>query len=242
MFMKKFILFILFAIIFFPSSNFGCTCLPPPTFCDGLTGSNGEILPDVILRGKLIGYPSSSEIKVSHTIYGTINQSQIKLGFTMCTAFTDQLEDGKEFIFSLKEINDKFVPIGCNIFLLKIENEVVKGKIAPGVESINYADLGDLETCGIAFESFNFEKNISLFPNPTEGEVTIKNIGVNILFENLELTVYDMLGKKVTVFEKPEGILPDEFWNFNIQNLSAGVYIFNLSGINQESYIRIVKQ
>ena len=240
--MKKIILFTLFAIALFPTINFGCTCAPPPTFCDGITGPNGEILPNVILRGKLIDNSPGMEIEVSESIYGEVNQSRIKLGFTQCTAFTNELEDNEEYIFALAKNNDSFFPIGCTIFFLKIENEVVKGKIAPGIESIKYKKLGDLKDCNAAFETADIKNTASIFPNPTGGDVFIKNLSTENSLEDLKIEIFDILGRKVTGFNQTEAILPEENWTINIERLAPGVYFFKLSGNHREGFFKLAKQ
>ena len=242
--MKKLLLFIFLAFAFFPKINFGCTCLPPPSFCEGMIDSNGDLLSDVILRGKIIGNPSEGrEVEINQVIYGDINQSTITIRPTMCTAFFHELEDDGEYIFSLTTNNGNFQPIGCTIFFLKIEDEVVKGKIAPGVESIDYKDLGSLESCGNAFDIITtLENNVAVFPNPTLGELKIKNTNTENSLGSLQLKVFDMLGREIANYANVDGILPEEIWEINIQNLAAGVYFFKLSGKNGQRKFRIIKQ
>lgn len=237
--MKKIILFVLFAIALFPCTNFGCTCAPPPTFCDGIIGPNGEIRPNVILRGKLVRPSSGFEIEVSESLHGEVSQSRIKLGFTQCTAFANELEAGEEYIFALAENNGNFVPIGCTIFFLKIENEVVKGKIAPGVESIKYKNLSD---CNMAFQGNDLKNTASIFPNPTGGDIYIKNLNSEISLANVQVEIFDILGRKVADYSKMEAVLPEDVWNIDVEKLAPGVYFFKLSGNNREGVFKIVKQ
>lgn len=242
--MKKYLLFVFFAFAFFPNLNFACTCLPPPSFCEGLFDSNGDHYSDVIFRGEIIGdSPEGKEIEISQMIYGEIDENTIIVRPTMCTAFYHELEDDGEYIFSLETNNGNYYPIGCNLFFLKIENEVVKGKIAPGVESIDYKDLNTLESCGIAFKTIPAIVNdLVLYPNPTLGAIKIKNINTDALLENLQLQVFDMLGREVAIYKNEDGILPDEIWAINIQYFAAGVYFLKLSGKNGQREFKIVKQ
>ena len=241
--MKKILLLFLFAGAFLPISNFACTCAPPPTFCDGLIDSDGNVIADVIVRGKIIGDKSiGKEVRIDQLIFGDLNQNEITMGQTQCTAFFGELENGAEYVFALKEFNGNFFPVGCARFFLKIEREVVKGKIAPGTNSIDYKDLGDLKDCGNAFEGFAYGSEISIFPNPTDAHLQLKNNSEKRTFDNFQLKVYDMLGREIDNFSNQEGILPEETWEINIRHLAAGVYIFQLSGRSGERNFRIVKQ
>ena len=132
--------------------------------------------------------------------------------------------------------------MSCAIFFLKIENEIVKGKIAPGINSLPYGEISELKGCGNAFASIGFKNNLYVFPNPTLDVLKFKNKSSEFEIEQLQLEVFDMLGREITNFANAEGILPEETWEVNIQHLAAGVYIFRLSGRNGESNFKIVKQ
>lgn len=239
--MKKIILSFLFTFAFFQNINFGCSCLEPSSFCESITDNDGNVVPKYIVRGTVIEKSGDTKIKLDELIYGDLNLSELVIKWNFCTLYLNEVEEGEEYIFALSKDNDNnFYLLSCAISFLKIENELVKGKVAPGVESIDYKDMASLETCGNAFENIAFESSIIVFPNPTNGEIKIQNNSSN-LFEHLELSIFDTVGRELSTFKKTAGILPEETWEINIQIFSAGIYIIKLSGKNQVRYIKILK-
>ena len=124
----------------------------------------------------------------------------------------------------------------------EIEDEVVKGKIAPGIESLDYHELGNLEGCGEAFKIFTIKKQMAVFPNPTIGILNIKNLSDLETVENVRIECVDILGRGHCFFIKEDGIMVDETWSINIESLSSGIYIFKLFANQQEAIFKIVKQ
>ena len=241
--MKKNILFLLFAIFFIPKTNFGCSCLTPSSFCESIIDSNGDLFPDLIFGGEIISSSSEGKkIKVNQSIFGNINESEITIQPSFCTIFFAGLEDGKEYVIALARDNEHLIPLHCAIFFLEIENEIVKGKIAPDLESIAYGELGNLEGCGNDFKLFSLERNIIVFPNPTIDEIKIKNNSSTNNSEQLEIKIFDTIGRDLQVTTKVDGILPEEIWIVNIQFLPAGLYLIQLSDEYDEKIYRIVKQ
>lgn len=242
--MKKLLLLGLLTFLFQPKTNFACSCLLPSSFCESITDEEGKVWVNTIVRGKVLGdgERGAKRIEVQEVILGNTNRSEIDIMHSLCVLFFNEIEDGAEYIFAMHEFNNEFLALNCAIYFLKIENEVVKGKIAPGIESMNYKDLGDLQVCGSAFESIGFGGKISVFPNPTHDFLQLKNSSENQTFGNLQLKAYDMLGREIANFSNQEGILPEETWEINIRHLAAGVYIFQLSGRGGERVFRIVKQ
>ncbi len=243
--MKKIILFLLFTAVFFPSINFGCTCASPGSFCGSIINSEGNVLANLlVLRAKTIGRsPTGMEVEISESIYGeSINQSKINIRQSFCTLYMNELEEKEEYVFALKKRDDNFYALDCGIFFLKIKNNVVTGNIVPGINSIAYEQLGDLESCGSVFDLFAVEKNILVYPSPTSGEIKIKNSNANQLLGDLELRVFDVTGRLLLVRKKEAGILPEEIWELDMQTLAAGLYILQLSNNNSKKSFRIVKQ
>jgi hypothetical protein len=87
--------------------------------------------------------------------------------------------------------------------------------------------------------SGNEEKGFELFPNPTNGIVTLKfNSEVN---QNSDLIVADITGRdvinEIVTLSKGE----NEF-NFDMSNLVKGIYLVKLKTLNTENAYRIVKE
>ncbi len=244
--MKKVLLFLLLTAVLFPKINFGCSCITPDFFCERILDSNGNVRANImVLRGKTTGSSSlGMEVEISESIYGAPTpQSSIAIRQSFCTIFYGDLEEGEEYIFALtKDDDDNFFALNCSIFFLKIENEMVTGKIAPGVNSIAYEKLGDVEGCGNVFDLFVLEKSILVYPNPTIGEVKIRNTNSAKILGDIELKIFDISGKLLQMYQKVDGLLPEENWKIDLQNLSSGVYIMQLSNRKNTTSFRIVKQ
>jgi len=239
--MKKPIAFLI-AYYAFLQINFACSCLTPDSFCESITSSNGELNASAILRGKVLDTgPSGKEVKVDQVIYGNINQSKITIGYGFCDINYQGLEDGKEFIIALGQSNTGFQLVGCAISFLEIDNEVVLGKIAPGLRSVDYDELSSVMECGDAFSLLNLSSHLSLFPNPTDGELNIKNINTNIGLQNLEVHIFDITGRLISTYKRDEELLQSEIWELNIKDFPVGVYIVRVSINSFSSSYKVVK-
>ena len=240
--MKKIILLILLSFTFFHQTIVACTCAFPNTFCEGLSDVDGNIYSDVILRGTITSVDGGLEIQVDELLYGSTNQNLITLGYGFCDVYTDPLEKGNEYIFSLIiNSNNKYSLIGCTISYLKIEDEVIKGNIAPGIESLDYADLVTLEGCGDKLDLFSIERSLKVFPNPTGNFLKIKNASSSNSIGTVQLEFFDMIGRELYAFKKEDEFFAGEIWDINLQNFEAGVYYLKLTADTQETVIKIVK-
>ena len=80
-------------------------------------------------------------------------------------------------------------------------------------------------------QGFNLEQN---YPNPFNPNTTIKySIGPNklnrgVLYQNISLTVYDILGKKVASLVNKKQITGNYQVEFNAGNFPSGVYFYQL--------------
>ena len=118
---------------------------------------------------------------------------------------------------------------------------MVKGKISPSIESIDYSDLSTLESCENAFDQILSEKNIVFFPNPTFADVKIKNFNPETPIKNIELKIFDSIGRELIFLRNEEGILPDEIWEIDFKNFPPGFYVFKFSSESLEKTVNIVK-
>ena len=242
MFMKKLILLVLISFAFFHQVSYACSCGGPFTFCEGIADSDGNLYADLILRGKITAKTNEgTEVQIDNLLYGNSSQSKIMITPSLCDIYFDPLEEGNEYIFAVSDFNNSFTLLSCAISYLKIEDEVIKGMIAPGVESLNYSDFITLENCGNGFEFFLIENNLSVFPNPTVDILTIKNENFNQSAENVQAKFIDALGREIFTFKNEDEILSGESWSINIQYFAAGVYYVKLTANHQETVIRIVK-
>jgi len=240
--MKKSILLTVFLFTFFHSYAEECSCIGSLTFCQAITDENGDLRADIVLRGTFMGYDGGIKVHVDHILYGDMIQNDLTIVSTMCDYNPVPLVENDEYIFAVEKFDSTYYFIFCSVSYLKIEDEVVIGQIAPGVESIDYLDLKTLDDCGEHFDSFNIEGDLTVFPNPTLDILKIKNTSSSNSIENVQIEFIDMIGRELYTFKKEDEILGGEIWTINLQNFTAGVYFLKLTANDKERVIKIVKQ
>lgn len=241
--MKKNLLFFIFIIIFFPKNTFGCDCFAERNFCDLITSYRESLIPIYILRGEVTEtLLSRKEVKISQELSGTVSLEEITLGINSCTYHFSEFKEGKEYVFAVEKSGDTYYPLGCGVWYLELEDGELKGDITSGVTSIQYHELGNLEGCGNDLNLTNLEKDLDIFPNPALAVVNIGSEKFSISEEELTLTIYDGVGRKVQPMISSDGILAEESWVINIENFPVGLYLFEVNGLNQKKTFKIIKQ
>lgn len=218
-----------------------CSCVAPSTFCESIYYA-GMTQSDLIIRGKVMeSTENGKEIKVEELLQGTLNESKLTIAFGFCDLFYNDLEDGQEYIIALRNFEGFYNLIGCAISFLKVENGVIKGAIAPGVNRLDYSDLMDELSCGNAFKEFRISDNLQISPNPTADFIHIRNEGDVFTYENLTINIFDASGRKVTSHAQENPLMPEEVWQVDIGDLASGVYFIRVSNSIQEFTYKIVK-
>lgn len=241
--MKKILLLTLFFWGTFLSSTSACSCAPPNSFCEGLSDENGNLYFDLIIRGTVkTNNGSGIKVKVDELLFGFTSENEISLTFDFCTIFTDPLDEGDEFIFAVIDRVNSYSLISCSISYLLIENETIKGKITPDIESLDYKNLSTLDECGNGTNIFSIAHQLDIFPNPTVDILKIKNKSDYDFEGSINIQFFDILGRELPSFKKENGLLSTETWSVNLNNLSAGVYFFKLTANGREEIFKIVKQ
>ena len=246
--MKKIILLIFSILVITLPVSISCNCGGGGSFCEGITNSEGEIYESIlIVRGKIISKNEEGmNVAIEHNLFGDFNQDEVyvRQGYGIdCSMQVNDFEESKEYIFALwGELNGEYSLSICYESFLEIKDEVIFGNIAPGIESIDYVDLGNVQGCGEQINIFSFKENISIFPNPTFNALNFKNLNSIKSAEHVRLTCFDMLGRELRFFKKEDGILAGEIWTIDLHEFSAGIYMFKLSLNYEETVFRIVKQ
>ncbi|PWK19296.1 M28 family peptidase [Xanthomarina spongicola] len=125
-------------------------------------------------------------------------------------------EDNNEVITGLYESNETPYAHGPNDLLVNMDPsylyEVTKGSLGAAMFFAE-VDFNVLNT-----ESYSLESNISMYPNPTRGQVNIAiNTALNV---PTRFMVYDILGKQV--FQKS---ISKQQASINLNHLKDGVYL-----------------
>jgi hypothetical protein len=209
-----------------------CSCFPILTFCETLTYNENAI----VIRGKISSRNNEKNmvVKIESLLYGSTDQSNVTIesgNGADCGVFTQNFKKGESYIMLIRgnQISN------CGISFLQITNEKVQGAIKEKVTSIKYDDFLNLPGCGILSKGLF---SIGVYPNP---------FPTNLVFysdfdesQNVDYTIYDIMGRIVLSGNKT--INPGKTTTtINVQKLSSGVYILNLSSIQTKRQLRIIK-
>ncbi len=93
----------------------------------------------------------------------------------------------------------------------------------------------DLWTVGIK-ENVIPVNDIKLYPNPTSGQVTVKQGGVSIASESI-ITIFDIQGK--LILQETTGRLQDGY-TINVSSLNAGLYFVKVSTSQTETIKKLI--
>ena len=244
----KTIKILIFSIIYFYSVGLvACDCFGPITFCESITDEDGNLYPTMLIVDAIVTKEKSDgmEITIQEVLNGTLSDETVFVksdNGAECIHYTQGFSKDENYIFVLIEYEDDYALSSCHISFLKIENGILNGPIAPGIETYAYKDLGALEACVQGLDLFFINSSLSLFPNPTFNEIRLKNTGFSDADNLVELEVMDVLGREVKFFKKEDGLEQGEEWLINISEFAAGLYFFRVVYTNKKKVFRIVKQ
>lgn len=89
----------------------------------------------------------------------------------------------------------------------------------------------------ISVDEVNLENGIVVSPNPTTGEFAISTVDYS---GKVSIEVMDVTGK--VIFKSTENLSPSSAANIDLSEAANGVYIVNVSDLNQSHSIRVVKK
>ena len=241
--MYKHLLFSLALITLSVEYTLACSCISPSSFCESIT-YEGNVRADIILRGKVINTTSDGKkIKVEQLLLGEMNGSIIVIQHGFCDLFFNELEDGSEYIIALSKDQDqeRYFLIGCAISFLKIENEIIKGKIAPGINRLDYDEIFVLKNCGLNFSAVAISRNLQIYPNPTQDFLRIQNLSDEHAYDNLEVHLFDAVGRNISIHNHDGALPATEEWLIDIRDFSPGIYVVQISSAFQKVSHKLVK-
>jgi hypothetical protein len=123
-----------------------------------------------------------------------------------------------------------------NNTLASVDSETIMASNT-GLTSFSDFAIG-ISNQDIVLSNSNFENNtlkVKLFPNPTSGNLTVK---LSDSLENATLKIIAITGR--TVFEKQN--LSGTDFNFDVSNLSQGMYIVQLIDGNEILNYKFIKK
>jgi hypothetical protein len=247
---KAFTLTFMLAFILQSEISNACSCVYIGTFCETITYNNSvEVSPYLcVIRGTVIAQESDKmKVRVVEHLGGTAPVSHeifIRSGNGAdCGEFVGGFEIGKDFVFAMNigwGLNlDLYSLSICGINHLRINNEVVEGNIAPGINSINYSKLGTINDCG----RLTIEQKIglfSIFPTLTSAGPSISldpEASEPVL---IDWEVYSNIGQLLDE-KNAQNFVPGEKFTVNMERYPPGVYLLRIQRAGERKVIKIVK-
>ena len=113
---------------------------------------------------------------------------------------------------------------------------ITDGNGNSGTCTPNITVLDPLMVCILGTDDSLFSQNVRLFPNPTNGQLTLINNSTEIL---TSATITDVNGRIIRTIDL-NGVTTET--NFSIENLSQGMYFMKIQSENGSIVKRIVKE
>ena len=224
-----------------------CSCAYVETFCESQTYGTDTINSHLIIYGKKVRREQEGmRVEVLQTLHGTLDEQSIFVrngNGADCGMWTDNLEDGQEFIFSLspdwRESQGApryFISI-CGVNVLEVEAGIVKGNIAPGIKSIPLEDFNTISDCG-DLPAVGGELEMRLGPIPTAGELGFK-LARNGKFSG-SARLINAVGQEVLRFP----IVGEHLWEktIDVHRFAPGIYFMEIELIGRREIRKIVIQ
>ena len=125
-----------------------------------------------------------------------------------------------------------FPPTGCNVFFVRSRCSVteVSPWVALGTSGCDTNVYNYLATLSNNNFSINNDNNIKIFPNPSS---TIFKIVSDTKID--KITLFDTLGKEILTQTQNNN-------EFNVENLSKGIYLIEIHSENEKIYKKFIKE
>lgn len=246
---KRYLLALLIVgMLTIPRSAMACSCAFVETFCESQTYGTDTISTPLIVYGENTRRENGGmRVNVIQVLHGQLDRPDLFIrngNGADCGMGTDFFEIGGEFIFALypawqeTEGEKEYMVSICGLNFLEVESGVVKGKIAPGVNSIPLEDFNTLANCGNLPPIVNGGLEIRLGPNPTESELEFKvslsgKISGTARFINA-------MGQEV----RRVALSGEDLWaeTVDVSNFAPGVYFVEIDLVARREVRKIVVQ
>lgn len=235
------------SLLFFSPKLSACSCAYVETFCESQTFGTDTINAHLIIYGKKIRRENGGmRVEVLQSLHGTVSGQSLFVrngDGADCGMFTDNFENGKEFILSLspdwRESQGEsryFISI-CGVNVLEVESGIVKGNIAPGVKSIPLEDFNTISDCG-QLPPISGGLEMRLGPIPTADQLEFKLTFSGQLAGSARL--FNAIGQEVSRFP----IDGENFWEktIDVKRFSPGVYFMEVDVVGRREVVKIVIQ
>ncbi len=229
------------------SKLLACSCAYVETFCESQTFGTDTINAHLIVYGKKVRRENGGmRVEVFQTLHGSMDGQSLFVrdgDGADCGMWTDDFENGQEFIFSLspdwRESQGEsryFISI-CGVNVLEVENGIVKGNVAPGIKSIPLEDFDTIGDCGdLPPISGGLEMRLGPVPAANQLEVQL-TLGGQI---SGSARFINAIGQEVSNFSIDGNDLWEE--TIDVSRLAPGVYFLEVELIGRREVVKIVIQ
>ncbi len=235
-------------ILTVPRSAVACSCAYIETFCESQTFGTDTINTPLIIYGEKTRRENGGmRVNVLQVLHGEFDRPDLFIrsgNGADCGMGTDVFEIGGEFIFALypdwRETEDEkgyWLSI-CGLNFLAVEAGIVKGKIAPGVNSIPLEDFNTVANCGDLPPIVNDGLEIRLGPNPTESQLEMK-VSVSGAISG-KARFINAMGQEV----RRIALTGEDLWKetVDVSNFAPGVYFVEIDLMSRREVRKVVVQ
>lgn len=239
---------VLFLVFYFCSitTTICCSCLSlPKTFCS-LVDTEHTLLTGKVLRHyekiSLNDFPvyTFMDIQVTEQINGENIQSTITIigeDGTSCGINLRAYQIGANWLFKLRRRDRDQINVEglehhlyrmspCNISALPIENEVIMGLVAPGVEKVTVANFKDsLDECFLIIDEKERKDGIAFKVQPTlvktRVEVTKGIIHFGVKVQDIQVRLINVNGQLIEEHNLPG---TETYFEIDMTYYAKGIY------------------
>jgi hypothetical protein len=249
--MRKYLLLLASVIVLGKTQVHACTCIYIETFCETVNYYD-TFFHDLIILGTVTETRRDGiEVAVVQRLFGKDSRTSIFIksgNGADCGEFTSKFKRGQQMILALEKTyesrdavdNQYFVSI-CGVSYLPVENGIVKGKIAPGIESLPYADFVKSSTCPI-FEHFDPQTPVpfefKVYPNPTRNRLFLEPAKD---LEDFDYSLSDIRGRTVVegTWKQAESDSPAAITLPGYQ-MEGGIYLLRIKSGSDSRTLKVM--
>lgn len=222
-----------------------CSCIHIETFCETITYNDGNIDSNtlIVLVRKNQNNSIGMEVEIMDVLHGTLSENKIDIrkgNGADCGVNTDIFDNDQELLLALwpwehQGVIQYQISI-CGVNFLEVNNGIVQGAIAPGVNNLPYDELTNLNGCGTLIPGF-INIDAILFPNPAVNQTSFLIETNGPLSINTH--VYDTMGRRLAShrFDLDETVNSADI---PTDQLPSGVYFVEFRVLSSKKTYKLV--
>ena len=199
-----------------------CSCVQINTFCETIYGGTAISPSYLIVHAKVKSIRNNGmDADILDILFGEAPGSRVSVrkgNGADCGVNTDVFEEGKEYLFALWEWNGEYGLSICGVSWLNVQNGVVRGEIAPGINRIDLDEFREIPECGGIGSVL---ATLEFTPNPAYADLLVQS---SVLIEQpIAFTLYDITGRRI--LQEDLDLSQDAIGYINVRDISSGIYV-----------------